>query len=104
MFASPSNSKLPKFVSRWPHHRALLVNALTCPLSQLTEVYAHPPWSILQQWLVPFRDNPLLLSLAFSSTSSHLRGRLLRSAKAMMLIICRDVPCFGVALCIATWV
>ena len=43
MFASPATALLPHFVSRWPHHQALMVNALACNLSSINHVFAHPP-------------------------------------------------------------
>ena len=43
MFASPGNTKLPLFCSRWPHFQAHKVDALNCPLQDLTQVYANPP-------------------------------------------------------------
>ena len=43
MFASPGNAQLEKFVTRWPHHQALWVDALKCPLEGAQEIYANPP-------------------------------------------------------------
>ena len=43
MFASPGNAQLRAFVSRWPHHQAIAVNALDCDLQPLRQVYADPP-------------------------------------------------------------
>jgi hypothetical protein len=58
MFASPGNTKFQKFCCRWPHHQASLVDALTCSLQGLSEIYANPPWSIIPQWLIRLRDQP----------------------------------------------
>jgi hypothetical protein len=63
MFASPQNTLLPQFCARYPHHRAMLVDALACPLGNLKVVFAHPPWSLIQPWLVRLRDNPHILSM-----------------------------------------
>ena len=65
MFANPSNTTLPLFCSRWPHARALLVDAPSCPLSQVQCVYVHPQWSIMQQWLVRLGDFPWVTVLPF---------------------------------------
>ena len=44
MFASLGNAQLPQFVSRWPHHQAVAVNALEIQLGvQFQKVYANPP-------------------------------------------------------------
>ena len=59
-FASPGNRKLPQFIARYPHHQALLTDALQCPLETLTEIYANPPWTVIQPWLVRLRDNKQL--------------------------------------------
>ena len=56
-FASPGNHKLQNFISRWAHHQAVQVDALTCPLGDFTSVYANPPWSCIQDWLVRLREN-----------------------------------------------
>ena len=58
MFASPGNSQLPQFVSRWPHKDSVEVNALECPLGSFGEVYANPPWKVILPWLVRLRENP----------------------------------------------
>ena len=63
VFASPGNTKLEKFISRWPHHQAAAVDALTCPLEKFQELYANPPWSVIAQWLVRLRQNPHLKCL-----------------------------------------
>ena len=63
MFASPGNSKLKKFVSRWPHHQAWAVDALQCSLENCTQVYANPPWSIIPQWLQRLQKNPHIVCL-----------------------------------------
>jgi hypothetical protein len=63
MFASPGNKKFPQFVSRWPHHQAVAVNALECPLQQFRDVYANPPWSLILQWLMRLKSNPHLICL-----------------------------------------
>eukprot|EP00667_Euglena_gracilis_P006679 EG_transcript_6737 len=51
LFASPGNKKLPNFVARWPHWEATAVNALQCPLDNMGDLYANPPWSIIQKFL-----------------------------------------------------
>ena len=38
MFASPGNCKLAKFVSRWPHHEAVGVDALKMDLTLFDKV------------------------------------------------------------------
>ena len=43
MFASPGNSRFPRFVCRYPHWQAELVDALSCSLGQVTTCYANPP-------------------------------------------------------------
>ena len=63
MFASPGNAKLAHFVSRWPHHQAVAIDALKCNLNQFQEVYANPPWTLIANWLHRLRDNPHLLCL-----------------------------------------
>lgn len=63
MFASPGNAKLAQFVSRWPHHQAVAIDALKCNLKQFQEVYANPPWTLIANWLHRLRDNPHLLCL-----------------------------------------
>ena len=62
-FASPGNHQLPQYISRNPHHSALLTDALTCSLESLKEIYANPPWSVVQNWLIRLRDNKHLRCL-----------------------------------------
>jgi hypothetical protein len=57
MFASPGNHQLPLFVARYPHWQAMEVNALTCPLDNIRECYANPPWKIISTWLHRLREN-----------------------------------------------
>ena len=63
MFASPSNALLPLFCARWPHHQAILTDALECPLETVKVCFAHPPWSLIAQWLHRLRANPHVTSL-----------------------------------------
>ena len=63
MFASPGNLQISQFFSRWPHHQAVAVDALRCPLQDFREVYANPPWSIVQPWLHRLRENPHITCL-----------------------------------------
>ena len=58
MFASPGNKKLEKFCSRWPHWQAAAVDALRCPLDNLGDLYANPPWSIISKFLPRLRQFP----------------------------------------------
>ena len=58
MFASPGNHQLPQFVSRHPHWEAIEVDALKCPLKNIGECYAYPPWKIISPWLNRLRENP----------------------------------------------
>ena len=62
-FASPGNSQLEAFVSRWAHSQAIAVNALECPLGGFTHVYANPPWKLILAWLVRLKKNPHVQSL-----------------------------------------
>ena len=57
MFASPGNHQLPKFVSRYPHWQAMEVDALKCPLNNISCCYANPPWSVIGKWLQRLRVN-----------------------------------------------
>jgi hypothetical protein len=57
MFASPGNHQLPKFVSRYPHWQAMEVDALKCPLGNISCCYANPPWSVIGKWLHRLREN-----------------------------------------------
>ena len=59
-FASPGNSQLKNFVSRWPHHQAIAVNALECDLKNFSTAYANPPWTLILQWLLRLKANPHL--------------------------------------------
>ena len=63
MFTSPGNRKLPKVVSRFPHHEAYLVDALQCPLHTVGCVFANPPWELVAGWLHRLIQNPHILSL-----------------------------------------
>ena len=63
MFASPQNTQLPVFCSRWPHFQASLVDALSCPLDNLPVVFANPPWAVVGEWLTRLRQNPHLVSV-----------------------------------------
>ena len=63
MFASPSNALLNTFCARWPHHQAALVDALSSPLQAVTTCFAHPPWTIIGQWLHRVRAHPHMQSL-----------------------------------------
>ena len=63
MFASPGNSQLKKFVSRWPHSQATAVNALECNLDNFSQVYANPPWKLVLAWLTRLKSNPRLTCL-----------------------------------------
>ena len=42
MFASPGNKVCAKFVSRYPHWEACMVDALKCPLEGISDCYANP--------------------------------------------------------------
>ena len=63
MFASPGNAKLRKFVTRYPHFQALKVDALSCYLGDLREVYANPPWKVITPWLKRLQENKHLTCL-----------------------------------------
>lgn len=63
MFASPGNCQLPLFVSRWPHHRAIGVDALKMDLSCLHTCYSNPPWHIIHEWLLRLRLHPHIFCL-----------------------------------------
>eukprot|EP00667_Euglena_gracilis_P021049 EG_transcript_22914 len=63
MFCTPSNKKFPKFICRYPHQGALLVDALKADLKGLPPVYANPPWSIIPQWVQRLTLNPDLSCL-----------------------------------------
>ena len=63
MFASPGNTKLKNFVSRWPHYQATRVDALKCPLEDFHHIFANPPWTIIHQWLHRLRQYPHLKCL-----------------------------------------
>ena len=56
MFSSPGNCQLDNFVARWPHFQALATDALTCDLSPFRDVYANPPWNLLDKWLLRLRE------------------------------------------------
>ena len=58
LFASPGNKKFDQFVSRWPHWQATAVDALQCPLENLGDLYANPPWSVIQKFLARLRLFP----------------------------------------------
>ena len=60
MFASPGNHQLKNFVSRYPHWQAFRHNALHCPLQDIQECYANPPWTIISEWLNRLWENPQL--------------------------------------------
>jgi len=57
MFESPGNHQLKHFVSRHPHWKALEVDALKCPLQDIKDCYANPPWKIISPWLHRLRGN-----------------------------------------------
>ena len=63
MFASPGNSQLPQFVTRWPHWQAVAIDALQCPLNNLGMLYANPPWAVIGKWLHRLRENPKVICL-----------------------------------------
>ena len=63
MFATPSNTQLPQFVAKYPHWQAYLVDALKCPLWDVWDCYASPPWTIISHWLHRLRQNPHLTCL-----------------------------------------
>ena len=63
MFSSPGNAKFQKFCTRWPHHQSFLVDALKCDLAQLGQVYANPPWKVIQPWLVRLMMNRNVICL-----------------------------------------
>ena len=58
IFASPGNHKFQKFICRWPHWEASLVDALNCDLTQIQECYSNPPWTCMGKWPHPLRENP----------------------------------------------
>ena len=61
LFASPGNSKLKKFVSRWPHWQSAAVDALLAPLDSLGKgFYCNPSWSIIGKFLLRLREYPSL--------------------------------------------
>ena len=63
MFASPGNKQLKNFVSRWPHHEAVAVNALETCLLPFQKVYANPPWTMILPLLQRLKDNPHITCL-----------------------------------------
>ena len=63
MFATPSNKKFHKFVSRQTHWGAFLVDSLKAPLHQIHHCYANPPWKIISQWLLRLKKNPHIVCL-----------------------------------------
>ena len=58
MFASPGNTRFPKFVSRWPHYQAIGTDALKMDLTCIDRCYANPPWTLILQWLEKLRRHP----------------------------------------------
>jgi hypothetical protein len=58
LFASPGNKKLDQFVSRWAHWEAVAVDALQCPLDNLGDLYANPPWSVIDKFLTRLKTFP----------------------------------------------
>ena len=58
LFASPGNKKMDQFVSRWPHWEAVAVDALQCPLDNLGDLYANPPWSVIEKFLPRLKQFP----------------------------------------------
>ena len=63
LFASPGNSQLPQFVSRWPHHQAIATDAMRCNLKNWGDVYANPPWKLILPWLCRLKENKNLTCL-----------------------------------------
>ena len=64
MFASPGNTQLKKFVSRWPHYQAIGCNALEVDLQDpkfAVPLWANPPWTIILAWLERLRRHPHLV-------------------------------------------
>ena len=51
MFASPGNTKFPKFFSRHPHWEAVGVDSLNADLQDITFCYSNPPWTIIRNRL-----------------------------------------------------
>ena len=74
LFASPGNKKLNKFVARWPHWQALGVDSLNISLNSLPgDLYANPPWSVIQNFLPQLKKYPqkkVLLVIPFWVSSS----------------------------------
>ena len=50
--------KMDQFVSRWPHWEAVAVDALQCPLDNLGDLYANPPWSVIEKFLPRLKQFP----------------------------------------------
>ena len=61
MFASPGNKKFPQYCARFPHWSAKKVDALTCPIIDLTFIYANPPWTLIGKWLNRLLDHPHIM-------------------------------------------
>jgi hypothetical protein len=59
-FASPGNTLLERFISRWPHHQAEAVDSLNCSLAPYKQVWANPPWTMIYKWVVRLIQNPHL--------------------------------------------
>ena len=57
LFATFSNRKIDQFVSPYPDHRALHVDALSIPWQAMGLLYAFPPFSLIPAVLSKFRQS-----------------------------------------------
>lgn len=60
MFASQGNKKFPNYVTRYPFWECSKTDSLQCPLEDIKECYANPPWTVIHQWLIRLKENPHL--------------------------------------------
>jgi hypothetical protein len=58
LFTPPGNKILDQFVSRWAHRVAVEVDTLQCPLDNLGDLYAYPPWSVIDKFLTRLKIFP----------------------------------------------
>ena len=78
--ASPLNTKLPNFISPFPHPLATATDFFSCPLESLDGIYLFPPLNLiprLLQHLLPYQGSGVLVvpSSSLSSWDAEVRHR-----------------------------
>ena len=56
----PRQQKIQNYVTRYPFWECKKTDSLQCPLQDIKECYANPPWTVIGQWLIRLKEHPHL--------------------------------------------